>query len=67
VRLLAVWGLRRLLAAVAVGAGAGLAAYLLGPWLSTVAGAALGCAGSLVARAQQRLSCLWAGLAPSGT
>jgi hypothetical protein len=65
--LLALWSLRtRLLAAVSVGAAAGLAAYLLGPWLSTLAGAAIGCAANLVVSARLWLGQLWARLVSSG-
>jgi hypothetical protein len=49
--LLGAWQLRtRLLTTVGLGAAVGLGAYLAGPWLSALAGGALGCAVSLFAR-----------------
>src|SRR5262245_56006561 len=49
--LLGLWSLRtRLLTTVGLGAAVGLAAYLAGPWLSALAGGALGCAVSLSRR-----------------
>src|SRR5262249_7482708 len=54
--LLGVWQLRtRLLTAVGLGAAVGLAAYLAGPWLSALAGGALGCAVSLFTRGRDWL------------
>src|SRR5262245_5280802 len=54
--LLGVWQLRTcLLTAVGLGAAVGLSAYFAGPWLSALAGGALGCAVSLFTRARDWL------------
>ena len=54
--LLGLWNLRtRLLTTVGLGAAVGLAAYLAGPWLSALAGGALGCAAGLFSRARSWL------------
>src|SRR5262245_40734310 len=51
--LLGLWSLRtRLLTAVGLGAAIGLGAYFAGPWLSALAGGALGCAAGLFSRAR---------------
>jgi hypothetical protein len=64
--LLGLWRLRtRLLAAVGIGTAVGLGAYLAGPWLSALAGGALGFATGLFTRARSWLQRLWAGLAAS--
>src|SRR5262249_4754630 len=54
--LLGVWRFRtRLLTTVGLGAAVGLSAYFAGPWLSALAGGALGCAVSLFTQARDWL------------
>jgi hypothetical protein len=65
--LLGLWRLRtRLLATVAVGTAIGLGAYLAGPWLSALAGGALGFVTGVCNQARSWLQRLWLGLAASG-